>query len=88
LVLLKTIVIGTNGVANFIWKGKCSENISFRTKHCAYLYLQWRTLCSRANTSFVKAGKIARLSSVDLKMADGYGEKKDNVLFLMSIILC
>ncbi len=23
--------IGTNGVVNFIWKGKCSENISIRT---------------------------------------------------------
>ncbi len=25
------IIPGTNGVANFIWKGKCSENISIRT---------------------------------------------------------
>jgi hypothetical protein len=24
-------ITGTNGVTNFIWKGKCSENISLRT---------------------------------------------------------
>ena len=27
---------GTYGVVNFIWKGRCSESISLRTKRCVY----------------------------------------------------
>jgi hypothetical protein len=32
-------ITGTNGVTNFIWKGKCSKNISLRTKHCASAHI-------------------------------------------------
>ncbi len=28
--------LGTNGVVNFIWKGRCSESISLGTKRCVY----------------------------------------------------
>ncbi len=67
---------GTNGVANFIWKGRCSENISLRTKRCVYFTPNGAYYVPDPEPVSLKPGNSSRLSSVGLKMADGQGEKK------------
>jgi hypothetical protein len=67
---------GTNGVVNFIWKGRCSENISLRTKRCVYFTPNGAHYVPDLKPVLQKPGNFTRLSSVGLKMADGQGEKK------------
>jgi len=68
--------LGTNGVVNFIWKGRCSENISLRTKRCVYFTPNGAYYVPDPEPVSQKPGNSSRLSSVGLKMADGQGEKK------------
>jgi hypothetical protein len=68
--------LGTNGVVNFIWKGRCSENISLRTKRCVYFTPNGAHYVPDPKPVLQKPGNFSRLSSVGLKMADGQGEKK------------
>ncbi len=53
LSFLRIYCTGTNGVANLIWKGECSEKISLRNKQCQ------RIFCSKYNNgeTFVPGSK-------------------------------
>jgi hypothetical protein len=62
---------GTNGVVNFIWKGRCSENISLRTKRCVYFTPNGAYYVPDPEPVSQKPGNSSRLSSVGLNMADG-----------------
>ncbi len=67
---------GTNGVVNFIWKGRCSENISLRTKRCVYFTPNGAHYVPDPKPVLQKPGNFSRLSSVGLKMA--WSRRKEN----------
>ncbi len=69
-------MIGTNGVVNFIWKGRCSESISLGTKRCVYFTPNGAHYVPDPKPVPQKPGNFSRLSSVGLNMADGQGGKK------------
>ncbi len=58
------IVPGTNGIVDFIWKGKVQLNIALRNKQCSISSILSLTMAQPlfpTPNQFTKAGKITRL---------------------------
>jgi hypothetical protein len=63
-------ITGTNGVTNFIWKWKVQREHFFRRKALRISLSPMAHPLFQIQNQFFKAGKITRLSSVGLKMAE------------------